>query len=298
MTEAAPRDVVLHLTDFHFWELVRDPRLLLNKRALGNVNVWLRRRHEFGMERAAPHAAHVASLGVPTLILGGDFTSTATEGEFALARDFVQTLADTGATIHLMPGNHDVYTFEAVRRRRFERHFGEWLPPGGYPARTTLPGGTPLILAPTVCPNILSSAGRITAAEAAAVARLIAGAPPGPVLVAGHYPALHRTRAYHSPPSRQLRGAARLLDALRSDPSRPVCHVAGHVHRFSHTRDAAAPGLVHVTSGAFFLKRRHEDRDGAFTEIRIHDGGFAVIDHGRAGGAWRADPSVAGAPPA
>jgi hypothetical protein len=115
------------------------------------------------------------------------------------------------------------------------------------------------------------------------------------VLVAGHYPALHRTAAYHSPPSRQLRHAEALLAALRANPERPLCYVAGHVHRFSHTRDALAPNLVHVTSAAFFLKRRHEAQEGGFTEIAVQAAGFDIAEHRCEQGAWRRAPAPAGA---
>jgi 3',5'-cyclic AMP phosphodiesterase CpdA len=277
------RDKVIHLTDLHFWKVVVNPIALLNKRALGNVNVFLRRRHEFHMENAARYVEALRATGVTTLLLGGDYTSTAHPAEFALARDYVETLARAGFRIIAIPGNHDVYTFESVRKRRFEQYLGAYTPEAGLPCRVELPGGTPLVLAPTVCPNVISSAGRIGDAAAARVRELVAGAAPGPVLVMGHYPLLHETYAYRSGKSRQLRNAEALRAALGAT-GREVLYLAGHVHRFSHVRDTAHAKLRHVTSNAFFLQRHGDAVDGSFTELHCGTEGFEVLYHWHAGG--------------
>lgn len=190
-----PLDTLIHIADMHFWRIVTNPLRLMNKRFFGNLNVMWRRRRDFIMERAEPFADAVAATGVKSVLLTGDFASTATDEEFGLARRFVDGLRSRGLTPYLMPGNHDVYTHEAVRKRRFERHFGEFLPRGGYPARLALPGGTDLILAPTVCPRHFSTRGRITHKEIQRVAELLASCGPC-AIVAAHYPVLHRTSGY------------------------------------------------------------------------------------------------------
>lgn len=285
------RDKVIHLTDLHFWKVVMNPMALLNKRALGNVNVFLRRRHEFHMENAARYVEALRATGVTTLLLGGDYTSTAHPAEFARARDYVALLAGAGFRIIAIPGNHDVYTFESVRKRRYEQYFGAYTPEAGLPCRVELPGGTPLVLAPTVCANVISSAGRISDAAAARVGELVAGAPAGPVLVMGHYPILHETYAYRSGKSRQLRNAEALRAALGAT-GREVLYLAGHVHRFSHVRDTAHAKLRHVTSNAFFLQRHGDTVDGAFTELHCGVEGFEVVSHWHAGG-WQAKTEAA-----
>lgn len=279
----SPIDTLIHISDLHFWEIVRKPWMLLNKRFLGNVNVIYRRRHEFHMEEATPYGAHIAALGIKNLVIGGDFTSTATPGEYQRGKDFVDALAAKGLNIHLMPGNHDVYTFESARKHRFAQYFGEYIPDTGYPSRSTLPGGTPLILVPTVCPNVLSSAGNITDEAAAATRALVEACPDGPIIVAGHYPILHRTHSYSSGKSRQLRNAEALRAAL-GETGRPVLYVAGHVHRFSYTQDDRYPGLQHLTTGAFFLQRPGQPERGAFSIIRIDSDAFQVDWHERTDG--------------
>jgi hypothetical protein len=273
-----PRDTLIHITDLHFWEIVKNPLALLNKRFLGNANVIYRRRHEFHMPQAAVYGAHLAALGIPECLIGGDFTSTATHKEYEMGKDFVDSLVRGGMNVHLMPGNHDVYTFESVRTRRFQRYFGAFTPAEGYPCRITLPGGTPLILAPTVCPNLLSSAGRITNREIEATRALVDACPEGPILVSGHYPMLHRTAGYTSGKSRQLRNAEALRQAL-GESGRTILYIAGHVHRFSYTRDNRYPNLLHLTTGAFFLKRPHEQCRGAFSTIATDGTDFSVAWH-------------------
>ncbi len=261
-------DRLLFITDLHFWEVVLNPLKLLNKRMLGNANVWLRRRHHFHMERANDFADAAAATGAKTVLLGGDFTSTATEGEFALAKTFLERLRAGGLEIVIIPGNHDVYTFEAARKRRFERYFADYLRYEALPALHRLPGGVPLILAPTACPNLISSRGRITPREVEAVAALIDGAPAGPLLVAGHYPVLQSTYAYNSGFSRRLRNAALLRQVLGA-AGREMIYLSGHVHRFSFVRDPRHPRLCHLTTSAFFLQRPQSAVTGEFSEIMV-----------------------------
>ncbi len=278
MKDTPPTDRLLHITDVHFWHIVLNPLRLLNKRFLGNANVVLRRARHIHMEQAEAFADAAAATGIRTVVLGGDYTSTALDEEFVLAADFMRGLRARGMTVHIVPGNHDFYTFESLRARRFEKHLAEFMPENGYPARVLLPGGTPLILVSTVCPNVVSSRGRITEREIADVADLVRSAPPGPVVVAGHYPLLHQANTYHSPPARQLRKAEAFRKAL-GETGRMIQYMAGHVHRFSYTRDEQYPNLAHLTTAAFLLHRPGEGTAGAMGELTVRPGGFTACRH-------------------
>ena len=282
----APVDSLLHLTDFHFWEVVLNPFRLLNKRFLGNANVIYRRRREFVTANAQPFADEAIATGIKFALLSGDFGSTATDRELAQGAEFVRYLVQRGMAITVLPGNHDVYTFESVRRRRFEKHFGEWLPPRGLPHVVRLPGGTPLLLVPTVCPNWLSSEGRITDLEVEAVATHL-DACAAPLIVCGHYPVLAKTDGYQSKPSRRLRNAEALRDALGRSGKR-ILYISGHVHRFSYVKDDRYPSLEHLTTGAFVRRARETASDGEFSEIHVHADAFRVIRH-RHSAAWVAE---------
>ncbi|HNV20528.1 MAG TPA: metallophosphoesterase [Candidatus Hydrogenedentes bacterium] len=284
----AVRDRLVHIADLHFWSVVWNPFALASKRFLGNLNIVLRRGRHFRMERAEPFADYVASLGIPALLMTGDFTSTSTDAEFRRAREFVDGLVKRGFDVALMPGNHDVYTFREAREGRFEQHFGPYLPPGGFPALRTLPGGTSLVMVPTVCANLISSAGRISAEEAAATDTLLRAAS-DPVIVAAHYPVLHETDAYASGVNRRLRNAG-ALHRVVGECGKRVLYAAGHVHRFSYTRDPRFPNVSHLSSGAFFYHQPRQDCFGEFSEIDVVPGGFRVHRHVYRNGAWERQP--------
>lgn len=281
------RDQLLLFTDLHFWEVVWNPLRMLNKRALGNANVFLRRRHHFPMENARPFAKHALETGARSVIFAGDFTSTATEGEFRKARAFLEFLEGEGAELYIVPGNHDVYTYESLRKRRFEKHMEAWLGGEAFPRRRDLPGGTPVILVRTVCPNLLSSKGFISAEDIEKVAGLLASTDPGPVVVLGHYPLLNETDSYVLTPGRRLRGAAELRRVL-GESEREVLHVAGHVHRFSFAADPEFENVRHLTGPAFFNHWEPAGRHGGFVEIGCRADGFDIRHHWK-GEAWESE---------
>lgn len=285
MTEnQAPRDTLIHIGDIHFWKLIMNPFRLLNKRALGNLNVWLRRRHEFDTSQAEDFSDVVAATGVRYAVLTGDFTSTSTKHEFELGRAFVQGLTDRGLTCSVMPGNHDVYTFGSARNQQFQYHFQGLFPEDGLPALKILPGGTPLVSVPTVTPNILSSKGLITDHEIEETRELITGGAEAharadtPIIVAGHYPVLQQTYAYHTPEDRHLRNAGKLREMLGA-LNRPILYAAGHVHRFSHVQDPDYPKLYHLTTGAFLMRDDKRKTHGEFSEIHVEPNRCRVFRH-------------------
>jgi 3',5'-cyclic AMP phosphodiesterase CpdA len=274
---APPRDRLLHITDLHFWRVVTNPFRLLNKRFLGNLNVLLRRRHEYAMELAPRYVTALVDTGIRNVLLTGDLTSTAMEEEFASARGFLEMLRSHGLNVILLPGNHDLYTFEAHRKKRFEKYCQDFLPRMPYPVRVELPGGTPLLLVQTACPNLFSTRGRVNREAIEAMAALVDGSP-APALVAAHYPLLSETYGYTLHPLRQLRNAA-LLRARLGRSRRTLLYVCGHTHRFSYVRDPEFPSLEHLTTGAFLRHDAQSGRLGEFAEIHVFDNGFEVYRH-------------------
>ncbi|MCK5862779.1 MAG: metallophosphoesterase [Candidatus Hydrogenedentes bacterium] len=263
---------IIHITDLHFWHIVRNPLLLCNKRILGNLNLLLRRQHYVHQERAQSFIDLFPSLEADALLIGGDLTTTATEAEYRQAAVFVNTLAQFGIPVYMTAGNHDLYTFESKRQQRFEKHFGNRLEKAGIPSLKFLPGGTPLLIVPTARPNLLSSRGHISNTQLQDTQTLLEQAPEGPLVVLAHYPVLS-TPSHHSNYMRQL-GNGALLHRLLGDTSRPILYLAGHVHVFSHTRDPQFPNLEQITSSALFYEKQHHP--GGFTEIVYTDGEVAV----------------------
>jgi hypothetical protein len=282
-----PVDRLLHIADIHFWRVILNPFRLASKRFLGNLNVWLRRRHEFAMDRAEQFADTVAATGIRHVLLTGDFTSTSIDEEFEMAQEFVRGLRRRGLEPYVLPGNHDVYTFTTARQKRFQHYFGEFLPDTGHPSKSTLPGGTSLVLVPTVCPNVLSAKGRVTDEEIGAMSKLLGAGPPV-AIVAGHYPVLHETHGYSTAPSRRLRNAERLREALGT-AQRRILYVCGHVHRFSYTQDEVYPEVSHLSTGAFFMEREKVSQQGEFSEIHVTADGWRIFRHRHVEGWVRAE---------
>ncbi len=270
-------DSFLHLTDFHFWEIVLNPLRLLNKRVLGAANVLFKRRHEFLTDRAGAYAEYVAGLGIKQVLITGDFASTATEKEMSQGAAFVRGLEREGLRPVVIAGNHDVYTFESRRKKRFERHFGPWLPEKPLPCIHTLDGGTPVLFVPTVCPNYITSKGRISDAEVHSAEALLDSVD-APVIVAGHYPLLQRTYGYEMYPNRRLRNADALRRALGRS-GRQALYISGHVHRFSYVQDDAYPALSHLTTGAFFRQDHASGSQGEFSEVHVEREAIRVVRH-------------------
>lgn len=285
------RDSFIHITDLHFWEIVLNPFRLLNKRALGNLNVVTKRRHEFIMERAWNYLDYVSGLPQSHVIITGDFSSTSTEWEFREGVKFCEALENAGKTVSVIAGNHDVYTFASERNETFSKHYSRWLPQKLLPTVQSLPGGTPILYLPTVCANAVSSMGRITQGqldEAAALLQPIES----PLVVAGHYPFLNRTETYTIESNRQLRDADRLENML-GESGKYLLYISGHVHRFSDTLHPRYPNLRHLTSGAFFRTAPESNADGDFSVIEISDdGSFAITRHLHQNGSWTANKSA------
>lgn len=279
------RDSFIHITDLHFWEIVRNPFRLLNKTAIGNVNVLLKRRREFIMERAWDYVDYIASLPPREVIITGDFASTSTTREFQLGAEFCKRLTDAGKSVTVIPGNHDVYTFKAERRVVFGKHFFPWLTQEPPPCIQPLANGTPVLYIPTVCANFLSSKGRITAAQLHEVESLLRQAE-SPIVVAAHYPVLNETEGYVINENRQLREADQLRNVIGAS-KKSVLYVCGHVHRFSDTVDALYPNVRHVTTGALFRTAHESGLEGDLSVIGVRDdGSFDVERHVKRDGAW------------
>ncbi len=258
----------IHITDLHFWQVVYNPCALVNKRLLGNLNLLLRRRRYIHLEWADPFLQLLRGLDADALLVGGDVTTTATDDEYRMARAFFDKASEDGLPIYLIPGNHDFYTFESRRCRRFERHLGAWLDDPHAPALSQLPGGAQLLRIPTTRPNLLSSRGHISDAQLAQTATLLRQVGQGPLIVLAHYPILPNPGVYPSGMTRRL-GNASALRRLLGESGKPLIYLAGHVHVFSHLRDQRYPNIEQITTSALFYGKR--SHPGGFTEITVQE---------------------------
>lgn len=122
---------VLHFSDIHiqvpFGELPWK-ECLFNKRFVGATNLFLRRQFHFAdaPNKMASLAQFAAEHRVELALCTGDFTALGTEVELIAARQVVEPFAALPQGMVAIAGNHDIYLWDGVHDKRFERHFGEF----------------------------------------------------------------------------------------------------------------------------------------------------------------------------
>jgi 3',5'-cyclic AMP phosphodiesterase CpdA len=115
---------VAHVSDLHTFSLAGSSPLpfLFTKRVAGLANLVLHRR--------AKHSAAIIEALIDDLnrnqldeiVITGDVTNLSLDSEFRLARSLLDRLEIGARHVTIIPGNHDVYTIDAVLRRPFQRH--------------------------------------------------------------------------------------------------------------------------------------------------------------------------------
>lgn len=117
-----------HISDLHILELDKPrPLQFLNKRMVGGLNLLLNRSNAHSTEVVQRALEHLDSLDVDHIAISGDLTNLALDSEFAAAEKIVSSIPDAADRVSVVPGNHDYYTPGAVRERRFEKHFANFL---------------------------------------------------------------------------------------------------------------------------------------------------------------------------
>lgn len=118
---------IAHISDLHAFDLSQAALWqFLGKRSLGLLNLW--------RKRAAGHPLHILDalcrdlnrLPLDHIVATGDLTNLSLPGELLRARAAFDSLRLGPQAVSVIPGNHDVYVWEAYLRRYFERHFAPY----------------------------------------------------------------------------------------------------------------------------------------------------------------------------
>jgi 3',5'-cyclic AMP phosphodiesterase CpdA len=282
--------IVAHLSDLHLLAIEGVPaHRFVNKRITG----WLNIRYKRGSihRRAYVHAIarEIARLGVDHVVVTGDLTNLALEGEFELARDVIQReLGLDTSQVTVVPGNHDVYTRGSVASRRFEGYLSDWLT-SDLPELATdvhgarfpvvkLRGPAAIVGLSTAVPRPpLVAAGELGSAQIEALGRVLVHPEVArrTVVLAMHHPAAHpwsRAKTYLE----GLRDAPALLASLRTLPRGMLLH--GHLHRRvqrSLPTDTGTLEQVGATSAS--LHHVAPDRMAGFNLYEIGEAGVRRI---------------------
>ena len=145
--------------DLHFYKLGVWPWQLLGKRLFGQLNLLLRRRRAFRMERWPRIVERVRELKPGYLLFAGDLVTTALPGEFAMAREALRPLLSEFPAV-IVPGNHDRHSFRSARLRMLEQAF-PGVVPARFPHHVELSKRLHLVALDPTRANVISDKGRL-----------------------------------------------------------------------------------------------------------------------------------------
>lgn len=258
--------------DIHMYRLLMPPWELAGKALVGQANVWFNRRQHFDRQLLRPVLERIASLQPDLLLLSGDLTSIGAGSEFRRLAAILGPLTRQVPTV-AVPGNHDRYTRLATWGRRMEKTFPEAVP-ALFPHMRALNENWKLLALDTAVPSLLTSRGRIGAAQLDQAREMVKSltAQSG-LIVLAHY-------ALGTPPpmpsmkrNHQLSDAAVMLDLLARCPG-PVFYLHGHVHiPWCWSRQAdGLPHVVDINAGAPCQTGPDFPHGQGFWQIDLPDG--------------------------
>ena len=215
--------------DIHSYRLFVPPWRLAGKRLIGHANLWLNRRHAFDHRLVDEAVKNVVAVEPDLVLLSGDLTTTALDGEFEDVARMLEPLTTRFPTV-IVPGNHDRYTFTSARRRTMENLL-PGVVPSHWPHFRTLTDRWHLLALDSAVPRIFNSRGLVGRHQLREARRLIAHltADDG-LIVLCHYPLKSPPRALPLTWDHKLADSFRLRRMLIRCPAR-VLFLHGHIHR-------------------------------------------------------------------
>jgi 3',5'-cyclic AMP phosphodiesterase CpdA len=271
---------VAHFSDMHALSLDgARPWQWLSKRLPGYLNVRVSKRYKHSIELFAELVDDLNRVRPDHVIVTGDLTSLSLDAEFELARRQLDRIALGPRGVTVVPGNHDVYTIDAMVGRSFWRAFepyaaGDSAFDQSWP-QVRVRGELAVIGVSTARPSPVPLAdGWVGRQQLEAIERALA-----------EHAGKFRVLALHHPPYKNrvalLRGL-RDRDALCAMLGRAGCELVlhGHEHR-DVRREVGGIPVIGVGSGSYD-DHRPERRarynlytieGGALTavETRVHD---------------------------
>ena len=261
--------LLAHLSDLHAFTLDgAKPWHWLTKRTAGYANLLLNRRDKHPVRLFEAAMADLNRRPVDEVVVTGDLTSLSLPGEFRLARQLLDRLTLGVDHVTLVPGNHDVYTLDAMWGRPFARTFAPYLTSdgghAGYPLLRRR-GELSLIGLSTARPSPVPLAdGWVGARQLAELEEIL-------VAERGQF----RVILLHHPPSTNRHSILRGLrdrDALQRVLSRVGAELIlhGHEHRDIHSELGGPDGpipVIGVASGTYADPR--PDRTARYNVYRI-----------------------------
>ena len=269
---------VLHFGDIHFWKIGTDRDFYYPKRALGTVNLTLRRQWKFPPSYARAVAQEVARQEADLVIFSGDFTTMSLKREYEMAAEaFAPIREKFGDRLFAFPGNHDRYTPLAVRSGRFEKFlpFAANLIDGAL-TRTQVIGDQLAIIGfdcshPCRIRSNGTMTGELTRELRAALERQRDEG--RRVFLVGHYP-------YAYPPGVKISWEHQLLEMARLtelvSEFKPAAYFHGHKHIRWLLRPPATPDTPCLNCGAAGMKSSSPEKQAGFITAEFDDGDLQI----------------------
>jgi 3',5'-cyclic AMP phosphodiesterase CpdA len=286
MTPTNPLRLV-QISDVHLWRYTVNPVLLMNKRAIGVLDLLRGRAGKFQLERLEDVVARIQAIAPDHLLITGDLTTTALPAEFHAARRELDELLAEPERVSVVPGNHDRYTRHSMKTRTFEKFFGPYMPSTSFPWMRRIDGETGVLgLDPTRAH--ISARGYLPPEQMERASRLVTEARRGwlrRLIVACHYPILAPAGYQRELEHKRLKNA----DEARAWASTIGPHLwcCGHVHAAWAFRPKAVPNQLCLNPGAPLYRDRKGKRLPGFLEIGIDGNDVAVTHQAWDGSGWR-----------
>jgi 3',5'-cyclic AMP phosphodiesterase CpdA len=280
---------IIHLSDIHVWRYARNPLQWLGKRAVGMAALVAGRARRFSLERLSAVVERVRVLAPDHVLVTGDLTTTALPEEFRQASVALGRLDLDPDRLTVIPGNHDRYTSGSVRHRHFEKWFGAFAPPGGFPWLRTI-GPDTGILGLDASRAHLTATGLMPREQLARACALVAERPDRPrrLIVACHYPLAAPSAWAEELVLKRLKNAEEVAAWLATIGRHLYC--CGHVHVAWAFTPRDVPDQLCLNAGAPLLRDPTGLRPPGFLEILLRDEDVLVTHHAWTGANWTAHP--------
>jgi hypothetical protein len=278
---------IVQISDVHLWRYTVNPVHLLNKRAIGVLDLLRGRAGKFQLDRLDDVVAQIQSIAPDHLLITGDLTTTALPAEFDAALRELGELLVEPERVSVVPGNHDRYTRHSMRSRTFEKFFGPYMPSTSFPWIRRIDEETGVLgLDPTR--SHISARGFLPPEQMEKASILIDEARAGwmrRLVVACHYPVVAPPEYRRELEFKRLKNADEAREWLAGIGPHLFC--CGHVHAAWAYRPPELPEQLCLNPGAPLYRDRTGARLPGFLEICLDGPDVRVVHHGWDGADWR-----------
>ncbi len=222
---------IAHISDLHFSKVSLSPLQFFSKRWLGNFNLIFSRKKTYLYSQLESLISLFHELKIEWVVVTGDLSTTSLRQEFQKAKAFFQEFENLGIKVVSIPGNHDHYTKNAWKTRRFYQVLNDLhgktfsLKNDGISAIDLNATWVLIALDTALATPLTSSRGFFSEELEQKLTSLLSSIPPHKqILLLNHFPLFEHERS-----SKTLKRASSLRDLLKKFPNVRF-YLNGHTH--------------------------------------------------------------------